>query len=137
MLVLGYPTEEPSYRKERLSGLGVVHYGKYHQAVADELEVLVQQFDDPDTHLGLNNSWMQEGFGHYLDWFYSVWSTRGGKKDGKSQMFEILESDSFDSLSELMLFVNHSSLIGSDPDDASANFENASAEILKRLFRSS
>jgi len=95
MLVLGYPQEEPSYRKGRLSGLGVVHYGKYHRAVADELEVLVQQYDDPEKHLGLNNTWKQKGLDHYLDWFYTVWSTRGGKKEGKSQMYEILERIGF------------------------------------------
>jgi nitroreductase len=95
MLVLGYPQEEPSYLKGRLSGLGVVHYGKYHRAAADELEVLVQQYDDPEKHLGLNNTWKQKGFAHYLDWFYSVWSMRGGRKEGKSQMYEILERIGF------------------------------------------
>ena len=74
----------------RLSGPGVVHYGKYHRAATDGLEVLVQQYDDPEKHLGLNNTWKQEGFEHYLDWFYSVWSRRSGKREGKSQMFEIL-----------------------------------------------
>jgi nitroreductase len=95
MLVLGYPQEEPSYLKGRLSGPGLVHFGKYHRVVADELEVLVQEYDVPEKHLGLNNSWKQEGFEHYLDWFYTVWSTRGGKKDGKSQMYEILERIGF------------------------------------------
>lgn len=95
MLVLGYPQDEPSYLKGRLSGPSVVHYGKYHQASVAELEILVQQYDDPEKHLGVNNTWKQEGFMHYLDWFYSVWSSRGGKKDGKSQMYEILERIGF------------------------------------------
>jgi hypothetical protein len=94
--VLGYSQEEPSYRKGRLSGIGVVHYGKYHRVAADELEVLVQQYDDPEKHLGLNNTYnTSKDFEHYLDWFYTVWSTRGGKKDGKSQMYEILERIGF------------------------------------------
>ena len=96
MLVLGYPQEEPSYLKGRLSGLGVVHYGKYHRVAADELEVLVQQYDDPEKHLGLNSTYnTSKGFEHYLDWFYTVWSSRGGKKEGKSQMYEILERIGF------------------------------------------
>jgi len=90
MLVLGYSEMEPSSLKGRLSGAGVVHYGKYHRVAEDELDVLVRQYDDPEKHLGLNNTWKQEGFEHYLDWFYSVWSRRSGKREGKSQMFEIL-----------------------------------------------
>jgi hypothetical protein len=95
MLVLGYPKEEPNYLKGRLSGPGVFHFGKYHRVAVDELEVLVQQYDDPEKHLGLNNTWKQKGFEHYLDWFYTVWSTRSGKKDGKSQMYEIMERIGF------------------------------------------
>lgn len=94
-LLLGYPREEPSYLKGRLSGPGVVHYGKYHRATTDELEALVQQYSDPEKRLALNDKWIREGFEHYLDWFYKVWSTRGGKRDGKSQMYEILESIGF------------------------------------------
>jgi hypothetical protein len=95
MLVLGYPNEEPNYLKGRLSGPGVVHYGKYNRVAVDKLELLIQQYDDPEKHLGVNNTWKQNGYEHYLDWFYSVWSTRGGKKDGKSQIFEILERIGF------------------------------------------
>ena len=95
MLVLGYPKEEPGYLKGRLRGPGVVHYGKYYRAKADELGALVQQYDDSEKHLGLNNTWKQKGFEHYLDWFYTVWSARGGKKGGKSQMYEILERTGF------------------------------------------
>jgi nitroreductase len=104
MLVLGYPQEEPSYLKGRLSGPGVIHHGKYHRATTNELELLVQQYDDPEKHLGLDstyNTWNQNNYEHYLDWFYSLWSprlrtrTRGGKKEGKSQMHEILERIGF------------------------------------------
>ena len=90
MLVLGYAAQEPDSQKGRLSGPGVVHYGQYHRPTAEELDELVQQYDDPETHLALNYGWSEKGMAHYLDWFYGVWSSRGGKKAGKSQMFEIL-----------------------------------------------
>ncbi len=95
MLVLGYPATEPDYLKGRLNGPGVIHYGKYHRVTAQELDELVQQYDDPERHLGLNDGWEQQGFDHYLDWFYTVWSARGGKSGVKSQMFEILEQVEF------------------------------------------
>lgn len=95
MLVLGYASTEPDYMKDRLNGPGVVHYGKYHRVTAQELDELVQQYDDPEKHLRLNDAWEQQGFDHYLDWFYTVWSVRWGKSSVKSQMFEILEKVGF------------------------------------------
>jgi nitroreductase len=94
-LVLGYPDQEPSYQKGRLGGAGIIHYDKYHKTTTEELDELARQYDDPDVHLGLNDEWKKEDLGHYLDWFYTVWSTRGGKPDGKSQMAEILENAGF------------------------------------------
>lgn len=94
-LVLGYTDQEPPYQKGRLRGLGVIHYDKYHKPTTEELDVLVRQYDDPGRHMYLNDIWKKEGFDHYLDWFYKVWSSRGGKPDGKSQMAEILENAGF------------------------------------------
>jgi hypothetical protein len=95
MIVLGYATEEPEYLKGRLSGAGVVHYGGYHRTTAEELDELVRLYDDPELHLGLDDTWKQQGLDHYLDWFYTKWSTRGGTRSGKSQMFELLEKVGF------------------------------------------
>jgi len=95
MLVLGYATQEPEYLKGRLNGVGVVHYGKYHRATPEELGELVGLYDDPELHLGINDLWKRQGLEHYLDWFYTVWSTRGEKRSGKSQMFELLEKTGF------------------------------------------
>ncbi len=95
MLILGYPATEPEYLKGRLNGPGVVHHGKYRRVTGQELDELVQQYDDPDSHLGTSDAWRQQGFDHYLDWFYTVWSARGGKSRAKSQMFEILNQVEF------------------------------------------
>jgi nitroreductase len=94
-LVLGYPDQEPAHLKGRLSGTGVIHYDKYHKLTTEELDELVGQYDDPEKHLAVNDIWKKEGFDHYLDWFYKVWSARGGKPEGKSQMAEILEKNGF------------------------------------------
>jgi len=94
-LVLGYPDQEPDHLKGRLSGAGLVHYDKYSKATPEDLDELVEQFDDADRHIYLNEMWKKEGFDHYLDWFYKVWSARGGKPEGKSQMAEILGNIGF------------------------------------------
>jgi nitroreductase len=94
-LVLGYPDQEPAYQKGRLNGAGVIHYDKYHNLTTEELDELVRQYDDQEKHLAVNDIWKKEGFDHYLDWFYKIWSARGGKPEGKSQMAEILEKNGF------------------------------------------
>jgi nitroreductase len=95
MLVLGYADQEPAHLKGRLSGAGVVHWGKYHRPTPDELDGLVRHYDDAATHLALSQDWKEQGMAHYLDWFYTVWSTRGGSREGRSQMSELLERVGF------------------------------------------
>ncbi|MBW1862566.1 MAG: nitroreductase family protein [Deltaproteobacteria bacterium] len=94
-LVLGYPDQEPDHMKGRLSGKGLVHYDKYSKATPEELDELVNHYDDPQNHMWLSDEWKEKGLKHYLDWFYSVWSARGGKPEGKSQMAEILGNIGF------------------------------------------
>lgn len=95
MLVLGYANQAPEHLKGRLSGVGVVHWGKYHRPTPQELDELVQQYDDAASHLALGQVWKEKGMAHYLDWFYTVWSTRGGQREGRSQMCEMLEKAGF------------------------------------------
>jgi nitroreductase len=95
MLVLGYVDHEPETLKGRLSGAGVVHWNKHHRLTPDELEELVQTYDDPNAHIALSNAWQEQGMDHYLDWFYTVWSARGGKRSGKSQMLALIERVGF------------------------------------------
>lgn len=95
-LLLGYPDKGPDHLKGRLNGAGVIHYDKYHRLTTEELDELVDQYDDPDKHLYLNEMWKKEGFDHYLDWYYKVWVPRINKKpEGKSKMAEILEKIGF------------------------------------------
>ena len=90
MLVMGYADAEPAF-KGRLNGPGVVHWGRYDRLTEDELDDLVAQYDDPAAHLGLNDAWREQGLAHYLDWFYTVWSPRGGQRTGVSQLHALLE----------------------------------------------
>ena len=73
-LVLGYPDHEPAYQKGRLSGKGIVHYGRYRRLSKDELSELVAEYDDTEKRLGMIANWEALGFAHYLDWFYEKWS---------------------------------------------------------------
>ena len=95
MLILGYADEEPTCLKGRLNGPGVVHWNRYHRLAGGELDDLVAQYDDPKTHLSLNDLWREQGMDHYLDWFYTVWSRRGGQRTGKSQVQELIEGAGF------------------------------------------
>ena len=96
MLLLGYPKEEPEFKKRRVRGPGIIHYNKYHRATTDELETLVQQYDEPGA--GIYPLWQEKGHKHYLDWFHTKWAVprkdsehNGTTKDNKSQLAEILE----------------------------------------------
>ena len=95
-VVLGYATEQPTVRKGRLSGPGLVHDGKYHRLTKDELDALVRQHDDPASHLGLNDNWRQEGRKHYLEWLYGSWLARAAKPTtAETQMLRLLKRSGF------------------------------------------
>ncbi len=73
-VILGYPRQEPTYAKGRLSHKFIVHYGKYSPPTEEQLGQIVAEYDDPQRHLGLIDDWEDRGFEHYLDWFYTKWS---------------------------------------------------------------
>jgi len=94
-LVMGYPTEEPAHKAGRLSGAGVIHYGKYRRPAKPDLDQLIRQYDDPTLHLGLNDSWSSEGHKHYLDWLFKSWLRREKPTDRRTQMMELLAQSGF------------------------------------------
>ena len=73
-VVLGYPRQEPSFQKGRLRSEFVVHFGQYHLPTEEQLEQIVAEYDDHSRRIGLIDDWEQQGFQHYLDWFYTNWS---------------------------------------------------------------
>ena len=73
-LILGYVDTELPYFKGRITGRGVVHYGKYQNLDNNDLNDLVAIYDDTQKHIGLIDDWREKGYSHYLDWFYTSWS---------------------------------------------------------------
>lgn len=73
-LVLGYPKNEPEFKKGRLKGKSVIHWDTYHRSTSSELDDLIAEYDDEKLHLGLVENWSKMNMKHYLDWFYSKWS---------------------------------------------------------------
>jgi nitroreductase len=72
-VVFGYADKEPEYQKGRLSPEFTVHYGTYKLPEGNTLDKIVAEYDDPQKHIGLNDSWGKAGFKHYLDWHYTKW----------------------------------------------------------------
>ena len=92
---LGYPAREPEHRKGRLEGPGVIHHGKYHRLTPEEMDQLVQEYDDPKTYLGLVDDWHDKGFRHYLEWFYAKWSNEVGARVNAREFNEVLRKQGF------------------------------------------
>jgi nitroreductase len=90
-VVLGYPEQEPAYKKGRLSSEFLVHFGQYTPPSEGQLDRIVAEYDDHTTHVGLIDNWEELGFDHYLDWFYTEWSSKSPATkiaSGKTLEFE-------------------------------------------------
>jgi len=80
-LILGYPSKEPDHLKGRLKK-GVIHYNKYHNLSSEELDEIIEEYDELDNYSWLHQyegTGKEQEFHHYLDWFYTVWLARSGK----------------------------------------------------------
>ena len=94
-VVLGYAAREPAQRRGRLDGAGVIHRGAYRHATSSEIDDIVRCYDDPEAGFGIAVPWSEQGFAHYLDWFFQIWSKRLPASPGRSQLAEILERSGF------------------------------------------
>lgn len=94
-LCLGYALEEPEIKKGRVKK-GVIHYGKYQRLSNEELDKLIEEYDDEDNHLSLSKKekWVKEGFKHYLDLYYSRWA-RPSSKAKMEEFYRMLEKTGF------------------------------------------
>ncbi|HEX3052759.1 MAG TPA: hypothetical protein VHP83_19025 [Aggregatilineaceae bacterium] len=91
-VVLGYPREEPTYLKGRLSQEFVVHDGQYQPPTDDQLARIVAEYDDHERHIGLIDDWEKQGFAHYLDWFYTRWTGKpAAEKVAQGKILEFQE----------------------------------------------
>lgn len=96
-LCLGYPTTEPSFKKGRLRNSGVIHYARYQRLTTDELNKIVNEYDDEKQHLGVipTEIWSEMGFDHYLDWFYTKWPGLAANKSKVEEFRMILKKVGF------------------------------------------
>ena len=78
-LCLGYPEDEPTFKKGRLKGLGVIHYGQYKRMNKKEMDELLKEYTIAENRLSNIpvDKLKENGFEHFLDWFYQAWSKRG------------------------------------------------------------
>lgn len=75
-LTLGYSAEKKNKltKKARLSGPGVIHFGKYKLLSNNDLDNIISEYDNPDKHfLSLISDWKDKGYAHYLEYFYKIW----------------------------------------------------------------
>jgi len=93
LLLLGHAKVAPKYKMGRIRGPGIVHYGTYRRASAQELESLVHQYDAP--HMGLNPTWKDKGYAHYLEWFFNKWTAKSERGEQHSEMFQVLKRSGY------------------------------------------
>ncbi len=74
-LILGYSTDTKQPQKGRLTGTGVVHYGKYHKLENEEIQQLVDLYDNPEMNMGPGHN---KDYKRYVDWFYGFWCRQFG-----------------------------------------------------------
>jgi nitroreductase len=93
-LILGYPQTEPILQKGRLSGKGIIHYGQYHRLTPGELNEIVSEYDCKEKHIGMNDTWDEMGFSHYLDYFFDKWCSKISD-DKQREFYSALQSAGF------------------------------------------
>jgi len=94
-LGLGYPAEEPDWKRGRMSGPGLVHRNKYKSLTKKELDQLVMDYDDQELKLGAPSARMTElGFDRYLDWFFTQWN-RPFPDEKINELYDILRKTKF------------------------------------------
>lgn len=93
-MVLGYPTEEPAFKKGRLDGPGIIHYEKYHRLTKGETEEMVRQYNDPKQHLALERPKAAQSQ-PYLDWIFTKWMPAPNPTDKETQILRFLKRSGF------------------------------------------
>jgi nitroreductase len=93
-MVLGYPTEEPAFKKGRVNGPGIIHYEKYHRLTKDQTEEMVRQYNDPEQHLALERPKIGQSQ-QYLDWFFTQWWRAPKPTKQETQILRFLKRSGF------------------------------------------
>jgi hypothetical protein len=69
-LFLGYALSPHAKPKGRYLGPGLVHFGHYRRLSDDQVQEMIEAYDDSANGLGLTQEWAGEGIHHYLDWLH-------------------------------------------------------------------
>jgi len=94
-LVLGYVQSEPEHQRGRLSGPGVIHHGTYRRLSTEEKNAIVATYDEPSEHLDMGIPWRENGYTHFLDWFYEVWSNPDRRPEGAGEILDFFVGAGF------------------------------------------
>ena len=93
-VVLGYPAEEPDFKKGRLKGAGIIHSNRYTEPDEKEIDEIIKKYDNQEIHLALNDSWKKKGYKHYLEHVYSDWFSEPEESE-EEQLFAYLKKSGF------------------------------------------
>ncbi len=72
-LALGYSNVKFQFERTGWKGLGIYIKEKYTKIDDTEKEKIVKAYDHPERHIGISETWREEGHASYLSWFYNVW----------------------------------------------------------------
>lgn len=73
-IVLGYPQQQPEFKRDRLDSKYLIHFNKYNLPSEKQIKEMINEYDDHSKHIGLIENWEELGFKHYLDWYYTKWA---------------------------------------------------------------
>ncbi|MHA1126650.1 MAG: nitroreductase family protein [Candidatus Heimdallarchaeota archaeon] len=95
-LCLGYPEQEPTFKRGRITGPGIIHYGQYKRMDDKEMDELVKDYTIAEKRLSniSADKLKENGFDHFLDWFYQAWSKRGFPQP-MEELYKILQKIGF------------------------------------------
>jgi nitroreductase len=88
----GYATESSGHVKGRLPESAIFHERGYREPDDAELDAWIARYDDPRAELGLTESWREQGYDHYLDWFLEKWAPVVGSRRQSDVMCARLRS---------------------------------------------
>lgn len=103
-LMLGYTDEKKTKKtkKGRLSGPGVIHFGKYQRLDDQGLKKIVLEYDSRDKHfLSLIDGWREKGYKHYLEYFYEKWC--GCKRVNEKKDYQVKSSNLYDESIKMLI----------------------------------
>lgn len=92
VLLLGYSTGERSYRKGRLTDLGILHQETYQRLIPNELATLVDFINDPLNHMApTGDPKLAEGE-TFLHWYFNNWPNKPNSEKQKELIDRLKQS---------------------------------------------